>query len=162
MQIAPEHVVTITYTLTGPDGQVIDQSAEGSPLVYLHGKGMLISGLESRLETHTSGEELSVAVPAKEAYGERDPEAVIVANRGEFPAEVKLEPGTKFWAESSQGSQLVTVLEVEDDSVTLDNNHPLAGLDLTFAVKILDVRAATAEEIAHGHVHGEEGCPSDS
>ena len=158
MQIQKDHVVTLTYTLTNPDGKVLDQTTADNPLVYLHGRGTLIPGLESRIEQQPAGHSLTVNVPAKEAYGERDPHNIIVAGRGEFPPDATLEPGIKFWVESEEGKGLVTIVEVNEDSVTLDNNHPLAGVDLTFAVDILAVRMATAREVKDGQVHGSGDC----
>jgi FKBP-type peptidyl-prolyl cis-trans isomerase SlyD len=157
MKIAKDTVVTIEYTLTDDDGDVIDSSVGQDPLAYVHGVGALVPGLEAALEGKSSGEVIKVAVPPGEGYGEHDPSLVHVAERGQFPGVANIEVGMRFRAGSEDESEVVTVVAVEGDDVTLDANHPLAGMTLNFAVKILAVRQATANEIAHGHPHGSDG-----
>jgi FKBP-type peptidyl-prolyl cis-trans isomerase SlyD len=156
MQIANQRVVTIDYTLTDEKGEVLDSSKGQEPLTYLHGGGNIIPGLESALEGKAAGDALKVTVPAAEGYGERDEELVQDVPREQFPGE-QIEVGMRFHAQSSDGSQVVTVVAVDDRKVTVDGNHPLAGMNLAFDVKVLEVRDATADEIAHGHIHGEDG-----
>ena len=158
MKIQQDAVVRFNYVLTNDAGQVLDQSPKGQPMAYLHGHGNLIPGLESRVEGRGAGESLTVKVPAAEAYGLRDDGKIIQASRAQFPAEVEVKTGMQFHANSPQGAQVVTVVAVDGERVTLDANHQLAGVDLTFAVEVVEVRAATADELDHGHVHGAGGC----
>lgn len=157
MKIANETVVTIDYTLTGDDGRVIDSSAGGDPLAYVHGVGSIVAGLEAALEGKSAGDSVAVKVAPGEGYGEHDPDLVRVATREQFQGIAEIEVGMQFRAGSENESMVVTVVAVEGDQVTLDANHPLAGLNLNFDVKIVGVRAATAVEIEHGHPHGAEG-----
>lgn len=157
MEIKKDCVVTMHYELTGPDGAVLDTSRGREPLTYLHGHGNLIPGLESRLEGWSVPRSESVLVPAGEGYGEHDPEKTIAANRSQFPADAQLEPGTQFQANGPQGPMVVKVVKVEGDQITLDANHPLAGVDLNFAIELVQVREATADELDHGHAHGPDG-----
>ncbi|MFA5530036.1 MAG: peptidylprolyl isomerase [Thiohalomonadaceae bacterium] len=157
MQITANKVVTIDYTLTDEQGQVIDSSQGRDPLAYLHGFNNIIPGLESALEGRSSGDSLNVVVAPGEAYGERDDALVQSVSRELFEDAEQLEVGMRFQSVSEQGVRLVTVVEVADDSVTVDSNHPLAGLTLNFDVTVVDVREASQEELEHGHVHGPEG-----
>jgi FKBP-type peptidyl-prolyl cis-trans isomerase SlyD len=156
MQIADLTVVTIDYTLTDEDGGELDTSRGGSPLTYLHGAGSIIPGLERALTGRSAGDELAVTVRPEDGYGLRDEDLVQSLPRRNFPAG-DIEVGTRFQAEGPDGSHIVTVVAFDGDSVTIDANHPLAGSTLTFAVSIRDVRASTAEERKHGHVHGPGG-----
>lgn len=158
MQIAANTAVSIDYTLTNESGEVIDSSAGGAPLVYLHGARNIIAGLEKALEGKQVGDELEVSVEPEDAYGEYSAELVAVLPRNMFEGVDQLEVGMQFHASAPNGGmQIVTIRELEGDDVTVDGNHPLAGQRLNFKVKVVKVRAAEAEEIAHGHVHGEGG-----
>ncbi|HWR81034.1 MAG TPA: peptidylprolyl isomerase [Pseudomonas sp.] len=158
MLIAANKAVSIDYTLTNDAGEVIDSSAGGAPMVYLHGAGNIIVGLEKALEGKRAGDELSVAVEPQDAYGEYSAELVAVLGREMFEGVDELEVGMQFHASGPDGSmQIVTIRDLDGDEVTVDGNHPLAGQRLNFQVKVVDVRDAHAEEIAHGHVHGEGG-----
>jgi FKBP-type peptidyl-prolyl cis-trans isomerase SlyD len=154
MQIANQRVVTIDYTLTDERGEVLDTSKGQEPLTYIHGSGNIIPGLETALLGKAAGDSLKVTVPAADGYGERDEELVQDVPRDRFPGS-DIEVGMRFHAQGSDGSQVVTVVAVDDRKVTVDGNHPLAGMNLAFDVKVLEVRDATAEELAHGHIHGE-------
>jgi FKBP-type peptidyl-prolyl cis-trans isomerase SlyD len=156
MQIADETVVTIDYTLTSDDGEEIDTSRGGEPLTYLHGAGNIIPGLERALAGRSAGDELSVTIPAEDAYGLADEDLVQELPRGNFPPG-DITVGSQFRADGPGGPQVVTVVAVDNATVTIDANHPLAGMALTFAVTVRDVRASTAEERTHGHVHGRGG-----
>lgn len=159
MQIANDHVVTIHYHLTDADGQVLDSSRDGPPLTYLHGHGNLIPGLESQLLGKVAGDQFTAEVACADAYGEYDPELVVTASRAQFPGDVEIEPGMRFHASTPSGQTVAVVTAVEGDQVTVDTNHPLAGVDLTFAVEVMGVRCATDSEVAHGHVHQpKDGC----
>jgi FKBP-type peptidyl-prolyl cis-trans isomerase SlyD len=157
MQIADNTVVSLDYTLKDDQGVTLDTSSNGE-FVYLHGAQNIIAGLENALTGKTTGDEISVSVSPEEAYGERNDVMVQVVPQDMFEAGQTIEVGMQFHAESPEGDMItVTVTEVEGENVTVDGNHPLAGLNLNFDVKIVDVRPATEEEIAHGHVHGAGG-----
>jgi FKBP-type peptidyl-prolyl cis-trans isomerase SlyD len=157
MQIANDVVVSIEYTLTDDQGNVIDSSVGGEPLAYLHGAGNIIPGLEVALEGKKAGDSLKVSVAPADGYGEKDEGLLQVVPRSMFRGVDQIEPGMQFHAQTDYGMQVITVAKVEGDNVTVDGNHPLAGQNLNFDVKVLEVRAATAEELEHGHVHGAGG-----
>jgi FKBP-type peptidyl-prolyl cis-trans isomerase SlyD len=151
-------VVAIEYTLRNDEGEVLDSSAGGAPLTFLHGRGQLIPGVEKALLGKQVGDELRFIVPAEEGYGEYDENAVQTVGRGSFPPDFALEEGQEFFVEDQEGNtRAVSVVGIEGDLISLDFNHPLAGEDLDFEIKIKDVRAATPEELTHGHAHGPEG-----
>lgn len=157
MTITKDHVVEIEYKLTDDKGKVLDSSEGQAPLAYLHGKKNIIPGLEKELEGRKAGDELKVSVEPTEAYGERVDALVRDVPRTELAGIPDLEVGLQLQANTPQGVQIFTIVGLSDDSVTLDGNHPLAGMKLNFAVKIVSVRKATNEELAHGHVHGPGG-----
>ena len=157
MQVARNKVVSIDYTLKDDAGTVLDSSEGNEPLEYLHGVGGLIPGLESALEGRSAGESLQVAVSPADGYGERDDALVQRVPRKQFAGVDDLELGMQFRTSTKQGAHIVTVMEIEEDTVTVDGNHALAGVTLNFAVTIRDIRDATAEELEHGHVHGPGG-----
>ncbi|QOC23530.1 peptidylprolyl isomerase [Wenzhouxiangella sp. AB-CW3] len=152
MQISQNSVVSIDYTLTGDDGQVIDTSEGREPLVYLHGHQNIIPGLEKAIEGASEGDELDVAVQPEEGYGPYRDELVQDVPRDAFAGVDKVEPGMSFRAESNAGPMTVVVREVGDDTVTVDGNHMLAGQVLNFKVAIKGVREATESEIEQGTV----------
>jgi FKBP-type peptidyl-prolyl cis-trans isomerase SlyD len=155
MLIARNKVVLIDYTLTDDQQQVLDRSAAGEPLAYLHGASNIIPGLESALEGKRAGDQLSVRVAASEAYGERDERLVQQVPREMFEDSQEIQVGMQFHSGDDDGNvTIVTVTSLTDDTVTVDANHPLAGVPLNFAVTIVEVRDATADEMTHGHVHG--------
>lgn len=157
MTIAENKVVTLHYTLTDNEGTVIDKSDDGS-FLYLHGASNIIPGLENALTGKKSGEELKVTVEPEEGYGVRDDARLESVPREMFPEDTEIEAGMQFHAEGPEGQMItVTVSGVEGDTVTIDANHPLAGVQLNFDVKIVDIRDASAEELEHGHVHGPGG-----
>ena len=157
MQVADNMAVSIHYTLTNDAGETLDSSIGGEALVYLHGQGNIIPGLEKALEGKSSGDKLSVAIAPEEAYGEYIEEMVQVIPRKMFEGIDNIEVGMQFHADVSSGPGIVTVIKVDGDDITIDGNHPLAGEALNFDVEITEVRAATEDELAHGHIHG-EGC----
>ena len=157
MQAAREKVVSIEYTLTDDDGDVLDSSRGRGPLSYLHGAGNIVPGLERAIEGKRTGETLSVVVPPADGYGDHDPELVQPVPRDRFPAGVEVEVGDEFEARTPAGPRLVSVIDVDEENVTIDANHPLAGRALHFEVEVVDVRDATAEELRHGHAHGPGG-----
>lgn len=157
MQVAKNKVVGIDYKLTDGSGKMIDSSANHGPLYYIQGTGSLIPGLELALEGKSSGENLKVQIAAKDGYGDRNDALCQSVPRAQFESAEGLEIGMQFEVETEQGELVVTVTKIEGDMVTVDGNHPLAGMDLHFDVTVKEVREATAEELAHGHVHGEHG-----
>lgn len=158
MEVAKHKVVLIDYTLTDESGAVLDSSQGAEPLAYIHGIGNIIPGLEEALEGKSAGDALQVSVPPAQAYGERDDALTQAVPRDRFEGADELQVGMQFHTMSEAGAQqVVTVVGVEEDSVTVDANHPLAGVTLNFDVNVVEVREATEEELAHGHVHGPDG-----
>lgn len=157
MQIEKNSVATIHYTLRNDKGDVLDSSSGGDPLAYLHGHGNIVPGLERALEGKRAGDKLQVKVPATEGYGTRDERLVQDVPRNAFPPDIELQPGMQFHAQSDAGVHMILVREVSGETVKIDGNHPLAGEALNFDVTIDGVRAATKEELEHGHVHGAGG-----
>jgi FKBP-type peptidyl-prolyl cis-trans isomerase SlyD len=152
--IGANTVASIHYTLTDDAGEVLDSSREAEPLSYLHGAGNIIPGLEQALLGKPSGSSLKVSIPPAEAYGEVQPELMQVAPMAAFQGVDRVEPGMAFEASDPSGqTRRIVVKSVDGDQVTIDANHPLAGVQLHFDVDVVDVRAATDEEIAHGHAH---------
>jgi len=154
MQIEARKVVILNYTLTDSNGNVIDQSNDSS-FAYLHGANNIIPGLENALTGKSAGDALDVSVEPAEGYGERDPAKTQAVPRDMFPDDAEIEVGMQFHAQGPNNETLVvTVVEVEDGTVTVDGNHPLAGIQLNFTVEVMEVRDASQEELDHGHVHG--------
>ena len=156
MQIDQNSVVSLNYKLSNDAGDVIDECTDGS-FTYLQGANNIIPGLESALTGKSKGEKLDVTIPPKDAYGERDDNSTQVVPRTMFPEDVTIDVGMQFAAQGPDGQAMVVVTKVSDDHVTVDGNHPLAGVQLNFSVEIIEVREATAEEKEHGHVHGPDG-----
>ena len=156
MKIVGNAVVSIDYTLTNDAGEVLDTSSADDPLSYLHGTGQIVAGLERALEGRATGETVHVRLPPAEAYGEHDAGLVHTARRAQFGGDTP-EVGLQVRAEGPDGDEVLTIVAVDGDVVTLDGNHPLAGMPLTFDVTVVDVRAATPEELQHGHAHGDGG-----
>jgi FKBP-type peptidyl-prolyl cis-trans isomerase SlyD len=136
---------------------VLDASEGGEPLSYLHGTGAIVPGLEGALEGTEAGHRFDVQLRPEEAYGERDEELVQVVARGQLPRGLELELGLQLVARGPEGERLLTVIGLEGEDVVLDANHPLAGMSLRFVGEVCALRAATPEELAHGHVHGPHG-----
>jgi FKBP-type peptidyl-prolyl cis-trans isomerase SlyD len=157
MQVTQDAVVSIHYTLTNDQGETLDSSAGGEPLAYLHGNGNLIPGLENALNGKQAGDKLTVKVAPAEGYGEYDKALVQRVPRRSFKGVADVQVGMQFQVQSGGGPRMVTVTQVAGDMVTVDGNHSLAGQTLNFDVEVTDVRAATEEELAHGHVHGPDG-----
>jgi FKBP-type peptidyl-prolyl cis-trans isomerase SlyD len=150
-------VVTFHYTLRDHEGRVLDSSAGNPPVSYLEGAGQIIDGLDEQLRAVAAGVKTRVQVPAARAYGERDPAQVQRVKRSVLPVEGEVKLGETFRTGEDRDAPTVTVVGVEGDEVLLDANHPLAGVDLTFDVEIVTTRAATTEELSHGHAHGGAG-----
>jgi len=157
MQVADNKVVHIHYTLTNDAGETLDSSAGGDPLAYLHGASNIISGLEQALAGASVGDKLNVRIEAEDAYGVRHDELIQEVPRELIQGIEDLQVGMQLQAQGEHGVQVFTVTAVADDTATLDGNHPLAGVPLTFDVEVTEVRDATPEELEHGHVHGAGG-----
>ena len=154
MNIQNNSAVSFHYKLTDDDGISIDSSEGKEPLGYLHGAGNIIPGLEKALEGKTIGNSLTVAVTAAEGYGEVQKELIQEVPKEAFQGVDNIEVGMQFEAQTGQGGTVpVTVIAVTDEIVTVDGNHPLAGKNLNFDVTIEEVREASEEELARGHLH---------
>ncbi|WP_017940473.1 MULTISPECIES: peptidylprolyl isomerase [unclassified Thioalkalivibrio] len=157
MQVAQNAVVAIHYTLTNDAGEKIDSSEGREPLAYLHGQGQIVPGLEKELEGKAAGDKVQAKVTPEEGYGEKIDAMVQEIPMDAFQGVESVEPGMQFQAQTENGPLTVTVTKVEGDTATVDGNHPLAGETLNFDVEIVEVREASAEELEHGHAHGEGG-----
>ncbi len=153
MKIQKNTVVTFEYTLKDDNGNIIDSSKGRGPLKYLHGNGNLIPGLEKALEGKEKGNSFSVTIPPEEGYGFQDETLIQEVPKDLFDDSNGLEVGMQFQAQTEQGNYILTIKEIHSNTVVVDGNHPLAGKNLNFDITILDVRNATAEEVAHGHAH---------
>jgi len=157
MQISKDKVATFDYVLKDDNDVVIDSSEGHSGMVYLHGAENIIPGLEKALEGNSSGDSLNVVIPPEEGYGIRN-EAMMQTVSIEVFGEAEVKVGAQYHAESPEGDPIaITVMEVNQEEVVIDGNHPLAGINLHFDVTVTDVRDATAEELEHGHAHGPDG-----
>ena len=158
MLIARNSVVTLNYKVTDSDGNTIDEGAD--PMVYLHGGyGGIFDRLEEQLQGKKIGDSLEVKLLPEDAFGDFDAELINIEARDLFPANIEI--GMQFERGSEddddEDDRLFTITDITDDKVVVDGNHPLAGVSIVFACTVTDVRAATAEELSHGHVHGEHG-----
>ena len=155
--IGQDVVVTLQYRLTLDDGELVEETAEDDPLIYLHGHENIIPGLEDALAGMSVGEQKQVTVEAADAYGEYDPDEVEEVSRSDLPSDLQPEVGMLLALRDEHDNQdIALVTEVEEDAITLDFNHPLAGQRLHFDVTISELRDPTDEELAHGHVHDDE------
>lgn len=153
MKAEKGNVVTIRYTL-----HVSDEKIDEGELDYLHGHGNIVVGLEEALEGKTNGDRVEVEVAPEKGYGLYDPEGVQIVSKDDFPAGAELEQGAMFYAENEQGQPMpFTILNIEGEDITIDFNHALAGETLNFDVTVSGVRKATADELSHGHAHGDHG-----
>lgn len=157
MKVAKDLVVSLAYQVRTEDGVLVDESPASAPLDYLHGRGALISGLESALDGRVAGDVFDVDVGANDAYGQYDENLVQRVPKDVFVGVDELEVGMRFLADTDMGPVPVEITGIEGDEVIVDGNHMLAGQNLKFHVEVIGVREATVEELEHGHVHGEEG-----
>jgi FKBP-type peptidyl-prolyl cis-trans isomerase SlyD len=157
MQIAERTVASFNYTLTNDAGEIIDTSTGRAPLAYLHGAGNIVPGLEKEMAGRQTGDRFEVVVAPEEGYGLPNPMLIQTVPRAAFQGVDTVEVGMEFQAQTPQGPLSVVVSKVDADEVTVDGNHPLAGQTLHFAIEVVDVRDASLEELAHGHVHGAGG-----
>ena len=161
MKVTKDHVVSFDYSVRNSRAELLDSSEKGEPMAYLHGYASIVPGLEKALEGKQVGESLTVVVPPVDAYGLRDERRMGEVARDIFPEGTEIKPGMRFRAQRPDGADDVVVVSVTDTTVTVDANHPLAGETLTFDVKVREVRPATEDEIAHGHIHHAHSHASD-
>ena len=153
LTIQDDTVVSLEYTLQ-VEGEIVDSTGEDEHIQFIQGHGQIIPGLESQIFGMSSGESKEVTVPAEDAYGVLDEDALGTVPRDEFPADMPLEKGVALQLRDQDGEVFDAYVEsVGKKSVEINLNHPLAGKELLFSVKVLDLRPATEDEIAHGHVH---------
>ena len=151
-------VVGISYILKNIEGKVLDRAPGAEPLIYLHGSGQIVSGLEKALDGLLVGDTREVTVSPKEGYGELDPKLKLKADMSIFPPNTEVKTGMQFTADLGNGNhQNFIVAHLEGNDVFIDGNHPLAGQTLQFSVEVQSIREATQEELSHGHVHGPGG-----
>lgn len=158
MEVAEDKVVSIHYTLRDDAQSELDTSRGSDPLLYLHGHSQIVPGLERALAGKKTGDKVLASIKPEDGYGIYDPQLTSKVARKQFPKGANLSIGEMFEFSNAQGEPVVVrISSVEEDTVTVDANHPLAGKVLHFDVEIVDVRAATKEELEHGHAHPGDG-----
>ncbi len=160
MNAEKDKAVSIEYTLKDDEGTLLDSSEDRGPLTYLHGAQNIVPGLESQIEGKAVGDQLTAVVEPEQAYGLRTDDLVEAIPRENLPDIPNLAVGMQLEAQTPEGIRIVLVTAMDDETVTIDANHPLAGETLHFDVTVVDVRDATADELEHGHIHG-PGCDHD-
>ncbi len=156
LKVDDGQVVSMHYTLH-VDGKVVDSSQDREPLQFIQGMGHIIPGLEHELYDLKVGDSKQVTVPAAKGYGEVDADAFMDVPRQAFPTNVPLEMGTELELRDTAGHPMYArIASITEENIRLDMNHPLAGKELKFDVKIAGLRLATDEEVSHGHVHDPE------
>lgn len=156
--VSPGKVIGMSYSLRNDAGVILDQASHDEPFLYIQGASQIVPGLETGLEGLKIGEKKNVTVSAEEGYGPVHAGLKMTVKKDQFPGVADIQAGMQFQAQSPEGHGMVfTIVEVKEDDVTIDGNHPLAGQTLHFNVEILSIRTATKEEEEHGHVHGEGG-----
>lgn len=159
MNVAQNKVVTIEYELTDEGGNMLDSSRGHGPLVYLHGAGTILPALEGALADRAPGDSVQATLSPLQAYGPREEHLRQSMPRDRFGSDMEIEVGMQFQGQldDDEEERVFTVVDVDERQVTIDANHPLAGVTLKFDVKVLEVRNATPEELDHGHPHGPGG-----
>jgi FKBP-type peptidyl-prolyl cis-trans isomerase SlyD len=157
VQIGPETVVSFHYTLRDDTGKELETSRGGDPATYLHGANNIIPGLESAMTGRAGGDNFSATVSPEDGYGLRDPDKAQRVPIKHLSFKGKLRPGAAVQLSTSEGMRAVTVVKAGRHTADIDTNHPLAGQTLVFEIEVLETRSASAEEMAHGHVHGPGG-----
>lgn len=146
-------VVSIDYTLKNATGEVLDSSEGSQPLAYLHGASNIIPGLESALDGKSAGDQLTAVIEPDQAYGHREESLVGKVARSNLEGIGEISVGMQLQAQTPEGPRIVVVTDVDEESIVIDANHPLAGETLHFEVTVKDIRDATNEEVEHGHAH---------
>jgi FKBP-type peptidyl-prolyl cis-trans isomerase SlyD len=157
MTVGKNKVVTLHYTLKNNEGTVLDTSDGREPLLYLHGVGGLIPGLESELEGKEAGTKMNVVIAPENAYGKRSDDLLYKVPKSGFQGDEEMVVGMQVQLETENGPAIARIDKIEGEEVTLDLNHPLADMELHFDVSIEDIREATEDELSHGHAHGVGG-----
>ena len=156
MQIQENSVVQFHYTLS-ENGTELESSRKGSPLLYLHGHNQMFPKVEAELTGKTVGDKVQVTLAPADAYGELLTDAIESVQVKHLSGAKKWKPGMVAWLRTEQGERQVTVVKVGMFKAEVDTNHPLAGKTVSFDLEVIKIREATADEIAHGHAHGEGG-----
>ena len=157
MTVEANKVVSIHYTLTNDAGELLDTSSGSEPLFYIHGSGNIVPGLERAMEGKKPGDAFDVDVSSEEGYGARNDEMIQKVPKTAFQNVEDLEIGMSFQAQTGGGMHIFIITDIDDEHVTADGNHPLAGENLHFKIEVVDIREPTKEELSHGHVHGPGG-----
>lgn len=157
MQVSQNTVVQFHYKIMDLDGKELESSKGQDPAAYLHGHNNMMVGIEKSLEGKQQGDTLEVQLPASETFGDKRADAEQRISIKHLRGADKWKPGMQAVIQTEHGQHEVTVVKVGKFMATVDTNHPLAGLELRFELSVEDVRAATEEEIAHGHAHGVGG-----
>ncbi len=159
MIIEKDKAVSLDYTLTNSEGEILDSTQQQTPLVYLHGAGNILPRLEEALEGKKIKSRIKKTLVPEDGYGDYNPQLAQSYPLSKFPNADKLKVGTQFQVDTSGGPVLATITKIENEELTVDMNHPLAGQTLHFDIEVVDIREATEEELKHGHIHsGECGC----
>lgn len=159
--INKDSVVSMSYNLKNAAGEELGRADGDKPLTYLQGAGQIVPGLENALEGLVIGDKKDVTLAPAEGYGELNPELKMKVERKMFPPDAEIKAGMQFRANiGGDHEHTFTVMDVQNDDIFVDGNHPLAGQTLHFSVEIVGIRAATAEELTHGHAHGPDGTHS--
>ncbi len=157
MNIKKDKVVSIDYTLTNDQGEILDSSSDREPLTYIHGSGGLIPGLEKELDGKAKGDKLVAVIAPEDGYGIRKEDLVQDIPLENFHDAKEVKIGAQFQVNNGDHTDIATITSIGDKSATVDMNHPLADETLHFDVEVTDVREPTREELEHGHVHGVGG-----
>jgi FKBP-type peptidyl-prolyl cis-trans isomerase SlyD len=152
-----KRVIGFHYTLTDKTGTVLDSSIGDEPLYFLENSQQIIPGLEKVIALMNVGDKRKIEVKAADAYGDVNPELVVKVKKTQFPPGAQLTVGDQFQVNNDAHSPVFTIMSIDQEDVTVDGNHPMAGKDLFFDVEIVGVRPATADEMSHGHAHGAHG-----
>lgn len=150
-------VMGFHYTLKDKEGNIIDSSADSSPLLFMLGSGNIIPGLEKEVSTMNIGDKKNIEIKSADAYGEVVQDLKLTVQKSQFPEGSDIKVGDQFQVNEEPNAPVFTVITIEGEDVNIDGNHPLAGHDLFFDVEITEKRDATSEEVDHGHAHGEGG-----
>lgn len=158
MPLKQNQVVTVYYNLTDENGETLDSANQERPFSFLSGQNQILPKLEEEIGNMLIGSRKTVVLAPEDAYGEYQADSVQVVDRSNFPEGTQIEEGMEFIANTPDGHQMPFIVkQIDGNNITLDFNHPLAGATLNFDIELVNIRDASAEELAHGHVHGAGG-----